>query len=555
MRLAVHRCPRSTVALVATVASLVTGRPAIGQEQDQHSHVGEGLGRVAFPVSCNPEARLRFEHAMAVLHSFWWEEGERAFGSVLEADPACSMGYWGLALNAWGNPFAGGPGKDALTRGAEAARRAASRPAPSRREQGFIAASAALYRDPTARSNAERLQAYADTMARLRGDFPGDTEIAIFYALSLVATAPRTDTTFAQQKRAAAILNPLFARHPNHPGLAHYIIHSDDSPRLASLGLNAARRYAQIAPSAPHAQHMPSHIFVRLGLWDETVASNWKSFMAGIAHARATGQAGATYHELHALDYAVYAYLQRGQDSAAAAAVATGQALELPPAQGGLVTDYNRTAMGARLSLETGNWAAAAGFPAPAPEAPGVAATLSRFTRAIGAARSGKAAVARAEVTALDMIVADLSRQNETYWARIAGIKRDAASAWVRLALGDTVAALDLARAAADSEDVTDKHPVTPAELLPARELQADMLMAARRYAEARKAYLATLAREPGRGRSLFGAARAAELAGNPKAASTGYGHFLELMSKSDGSRPELATARAFVRQKSAEVP
>jgi tetratricopeptide (TPR) repeat protein len=530
--------------LLATVSALTTATPVGAQEAD-HSHGAEGLGRVNFPVSCNAQARARFERAMAVLHSFWWEEGSRAFTAVLEADPNCSMAYWGLALNIWGNPFVGGPGGEALTRGAEAAQRAASRPAPTRREQGFIAATAALYRDAATTPNAARLQAYADTMARLRRDFPRDTEVAIYYALSLVATAPRTDTTFAPQRRAAGILTPLFAKYPRHPGLAHYIIHSNDSPRLGSLGLEAARRYARIAPAAPHAQHMPSHIFVRLGLWDETVASNWKSFMAGIAHARATGQSGATYHELHALDYAVYGYLQRGQDSAARAAVATGHALQIPPAQSALVTNYNRTAMAARIPLETGDWAGAAEFPLPT-EAPGIDAALSRFTRAIGLARSGRPTAARAEVVALDTIAADLKQRQETYWARVVGIKRDAADAWARFASGDTTGALELAHAAADSEDVTDKHPVTPAELLPARELQADMLYTAGRYKEARDAYRVTLEREPGRARSLFGAARAAELAGDRVGAAHEYRSFLKLMDKSDGHRQELATARAF---------
>ncbi|MGH7509992.1 MAG: hypothetical protein ACREMZ_11025 [Gemmatimonadales bacterium] len=536
------------VAILATVATLGTGRFAQAQDADQHSRKIEGLGRVSFQVSCSAEARRRFEHAMAVLHSFWWEEGDRAFGAVLEADPKCAMAHWGLALNAWGNPFAGGPGGAALRRGAEAAERAAALPAPSRREQGFIAAAAALYRDAAATSNAARLRAYADTMTRLRRDFPNDTEIAIYYSLSVVATAPRTDTTFARQKLAAAILNPLFVRYPNHPGLAHYIIHSSDSPKLAALALDAARRYAQIAPAAPHAQHMPSHIFVRLGLWDETVASNWKSFMAGIAHARATGQAGGTSHELHALDYAVYGYLQRGQDSSARATVATGRELHIPPSQNTLVGDYNRTAMAARVPLETGNWAAAAEFPLTVQPDLGVTAALSRFTRAIGAARSGRVGAARLEVAALDAIAGELERREEPYWPRVAAIKRDAAAAWLRLAQGDTAAALALARTAADSEDVTDKHPVTPAELLPARELQADMLLAARRYQEAREAYRLTLEREPGRARSLFGLGRAAELAGDRATATKAYQAYLQLMSKGDGKRPELATARAFVR-------
>jgi tetratricopeptide (TPR) repeat protein len=534
-------------ALAFTAASVLTVTIAAAQERQAHHHGVGQLGQVRFPVSCTPEAQRRFEHAMAVLHSFWWAEGERAFNAVLGADPDCAMAYWGLALSAWSNPFAGGPSGAMLARGAQAAGRAAALPAPSPRERGFIAASAALYRNPAASTNAVRLQAYADTMARLYRDFPGDTEIAIYHSLALVATAPRTDTTFAQQKRAAAILNPLFARYPNHPGLAHYVIHTTDSPQMAALGLDAARRYARIAPAAPHAQHMPSHIFVRLGLWDETVASNWQSYNAGIAHARSSGVNGVTGEELHALDYAVYGYLQRGQDSAARAAVAIARDARVPVPQTMLVGGYNRTAMAARIPLERGDWAAAAEIPL-SPSSAGIAAALTRFARALGAARAGRPDAARVEVAGLDTIAVGLARNQEPYWSRVAGIKRDAAAAWVRFALGDTTGALALAQAAADSEEVTDKHPVTPAELLPARELLGDMLLASGRYAEARKAYQETLRREPGRARSLFGAARAAELAGDRAPARAGYREFLKLMSKADGDRPELAVAEALTQ-------
>jgi len=542
--------PIAAVSSLVTVAALGIVPMATGQDAKAHDHGLGRLGRVSFPVSCTPEAHRRFERAMAVLHSFWWEEGERAFGAVLQADSSCSMAHWGRALNAWGNPFAGGPSGAALAHGAAAAARAASRPLPTPREQGFVNAVAALYRDAAATTNAARLQSYADTMARLQRDFSGDTEIIIYHALALVATAPRTDTTFAQQRRAVALLDPLYEGYPDHPGLAHYIIHSTDSPRLAAHGLNAARRYMRIAPAAPHAQHMPSHIFVRLGLWDETVAANWQSFDAGMAHARATKSPSATSHELHALDYAVYGYLQRGQDSAARHAVATGQALKIPPAQSSLISEYNRTAMAARISLERGDWASAASFPTPPPPETGVAAVLSRFTRAVGAARSGRPGAARADVSALDALAGDLEKRQETYWGRVAAIKRDAAGAWVLFQSGDTAGGLVLAAAAADTEDVTDKHPVTPAELLPARELQADMLLAAGRYAEARAAYRATLAREPGRARSLFGAGRAAQLAGDRRGARESYGEYAKAMERSDGARTELGLARTYLRQR-----
>jgi hypothetical protein len=523
--------------------------PVAAQREDAHRHGLGGLGRVSFPVSCTAEAQRRFEHAMAVLHSFWWEEGERAFGAVLEADSTCALAHWGRALNAWGNPFAGGPTGEALARGTEAAMLAVARPLRTPREQGFANAAAALYRGAPAVSGAARLQAYADTLARLHGDFPRDVEVTIYHALALVATAPRTDTTFAQQKRAIALLDPLYERYPDHPGLAHYIIHSTDSPALASLGLKAARRYTRIAPAAPHAQHMPSHIFVRLGLWDETVAANWQSLEAGVAHARSTGAAGPRPHELHALDYAVYGYLQRGQDSAARRAVAIGESLNVVFTQDALVANYNGTAMAARIPLERGDWAAAAAFPVPPEGERGVAAMLRCFTRALGAARSGRPAAARREVEALDGIARDLAAEEQPYWSRVAAIKRDAARAWTLFQSGDTAGGLALAAVAADSEEVTDKHPVTPAELLPARELHADMLLAAGRYRDALAAYRATLVREPGRSRSFFGAGRAAELAGDRRAAAAWYGKYLEVMMGGDGTRAELATARGALRR------
>src|SRR6266511_3757000 len=273
--------------------ALLTVAPLVSLSAQAHEHglPPERLGRVVFPVSCNAEAQRRFEHAMALLHSFWWEQGPAAFDAVTAADSTCAMAYWGLALNYWGNPLVSGASGENLRQGAAAAARALALGAPTARERGLLAAVGALYRD--------------------HGD---DPEVAMYYALSLVATASATDTTFARQKRAAAILNPLFQRFPGHPGLAHYIIHANDSPRLAALGLDAARRYAQIAPSAPHAQHMPSHIFVRLGLWDETIAANRRSFAAGVEYAQAQQLGGVVAEQFHALDYMVYGYLQEGRD-------------------------------------------------------------------------------------------------------------------------------------------------------------------------------------------------------------------------------------------------
>ncbi|MGH7585269.1 MAG: bacterial transcriptional activator domain-containing protein [Gemmatimonadales bacterium] len=543
------RSIRSPIPLVFLAAAFAAA-PAVAQVHDHGPEHGfDKLGKVSFPVSCNPEAQKRFDYAMTVIHSFWWELGDNAFSDVLAADPSCSMAWWGIALNAWNNPFAGGPAGQGLARGAEAAGKAGAAAATARtpRERGFLNAAAALYRDHATTTNAQRMQAYADTMARLYRDVPNDTEVAIYRALALVATAPRTDTTFANQKQAAAILNPLYAAHPDHPGLAHYIIHANDSPHLASLGLEAARRYAEIAPSAPHAQHMPSHIFVRLGLWDETVGSNLKSYESGVAYSRAAQLPGVASHEFHALDYAVYGYLQRGQDSAARAAVEVARGLTSVRVYNTLVGGYNRLAMEARIPLERGDWAAAAAFTAEdAPDFP-IVAGLAHFTRGIGAARSGNVEAARGAAAALDSIGTVMEGKNEPYWARVARIKGKIVASWASFAAGDTTGGLALAKAAAEEEEVTDKSPVTPGELLPARELHADMLLAAGRPTDAVTAYRATLAREPGRARSVYGIARAMELAGQRDDARRHYQVYLNLMVKADGTRPELAEAKKAV--------
>src|SRR5262245_11195159 len=302
----------------------VAAVPRLSAQAHDHGP-SEQLGQVVFPVSCNPEAQQRFTRAVAGLHSFWWEQGQAAFQAVADADSSCAMASWGMALNAWGNPFAGGPGGNAgkgdpLRRGAAAINHALALGAPTARERGFLAAAAALYRGSDSIPNSRRLQAYSDTLARVYHDFPGDAEVAIYYALSLVATASKADTTYARQKQAAAILNPLYRKYPQHPGLAHYIIHANDSPRLATLGLEAAQRYASIAPAAPHAQHMPSHIFIRLGMWEETIAANKRAFEAGLQYSLTHNQPVAP-ERLHALDYMVYAYLQQGRDREARATV------------------------------------------------------------------------------------------------------------------------------------------------------------------------------------------------------------------------------------------
>jgi hypothetical protein len=534
-----------TTTHISLALALFSATPLMGQDHD-HQHGTERLGRVIFPVSCKPVAQQRFERAMAMLHSFWWEEAPKEFRSALQADPSCAMAHWGLAINSWGNPFTGGPVGDDLKNGAAAASQAGQLGAPTPRERGFIAAVEALYRDHATVPAAVRMRAYSDTMARVYADHRTDPEVSLYYALSLIATASPTDTTFARQKQAAAILNPLFARHPDHPGLAHYIIHANDSPRLADLGLEAARRYAQIAPAAPHAQHMPSHIFIRLGLWEETIAANRRSYDAGIQYVKDQGMQGAWYHEFHALDYMAYGYLQEGRDSAARAIVNEGLAIKVIRGPTPLTRSYNRTSMQARLPLERSDWEAASRFTLTDSATP-FNQMLTHFTRGIGAARTGKIEAAREEVAGLERIERALAERGDMNWSRVAGIKREAVQAWVLLASGDTAGALAAATAAANREDVTEKHPITPGELLPARELEADMHLVLKHYSAARASYLAVLTRERGRARAIFGAARAAELAGDKVAAAKDYQTFLTQMAKADAGRPELAIARAAV--------
>src|SRR6266478_3044579 len=412
---------------VSGALSLIFVAPLRAQEHEHGGAHGEQLGRVVFATSCRPDAQVQFERAMALLHSFWWEEGARAFRGVAAADSTCAMAYWGLALNYWGNPFVGGPQGDNLRRGAANSIRALALGAATPREQGLLAAVGALYRDYETTSNPHRLEAYSDTLARVNRDFPTDPEVPIYYALSLVATASPSDTTFTRQRRAAAILNPLFRRFPEHPGLAHYIIHANDSPQLASLGLDAARRYAEIAPSAPHAQHMPSHIFVRLGLWDETIAANQRAFEAGLEYARAHNEPVAP-ERLHALDYMVYAYLQEGRDRAARSTIDTAQRLVTTGTSDMLLTNYNRVAMEARLPLERSDWAEAARLPVRVAELT-IGAALDHFARGIGAARLGDTARAKLEIAALAATEADMTRRGDSEWARVVAIKRQTVTA------------------------------------------------------------------------------------------------------------------------------
>src|SRR3989441_508974 len=514
--------------------------------QVDHEHHGERLGRVAFPTSCGPAAQAHVERGVALLHSFWYEPAGDAFRDAVAADSTCAMGYWGQAMSLL-HPLWTPPAPAELTAGLAAAERGLGL-ARTPRERDYLAAIDAYYKDDAATDPKTRLLAYAQAMEGLQRRNPRDREAEIFYALTLIALghANATDTTFTYQKRADSILEPLFNREPLHPGLAHYLIHANDVPQLAQLGLYAARRYAEIAPDVPHAQHMPSHIFTRLGMWDADIASNTRS-AAAARRFEVEQQMHALWDQRgHAWDYMVYAYLQQGRDRDAKRIVEEATAVTAGYPVGSLPNAYALAAIPARYALERGRWREAAALAVrPAPEWRATEA-ITRFARALGAARSGDTAATRAEVMALAEIESAEATAGGThaYWAGQVTIQRLAATAWVARAAGDTAEAIRQATAAADLEDVTQKHPVTPRALLPAPELLGDLLLELGRPAEAAGAYAASLTRQPNPARSLFGAARAAELAGDRTTARARYRQYLMLMQRSDGERSEVGIAR-----------
>jgi tetratricopeptide (TPR) repeat protein len=511
-----------------------------------HEHTGvagEQLGSVNFPVSCSPEAQMRFDRGMALLHSFWWSEAHRAFDQVLEADPSCAMAHWGLAMAWRGNPF-GPPPPAALEAGLAASERALALGPPTARERGYVDAVLALYRDYPTVDQRTRSLAYEAALERLHREHPDDPEAAMYFALALTANAPPTDLTFARQKRAGAILGPLFDTMPEHPGIAHYLIHTYDAPPLAHLGVDAALKYSQIAPSVPHAQHMPSHIFTRLGMWEASIVANRGSADAAAEYEEASQIPALTMDRVHAWDYLVYAYLQRGEEEKALGVL---QEKGEKPAGSHLAIDYALAAMPARYALERGDWRAAAALEG-RPSADFTAAqAITHFARGIGAARSGNPAAARAELPRMVAIRDALQRSGDAYWAQVVDAKRLAVEAWIARAEDRNEEALRLAAAAAELEEKAEKHPVTPGPILPARELEGDLLLSLDRHRDALRAYEKTLEREPNRARATFGAARAAELAGDLETAEQFYVAYSDLMSAADRERPELQAARAFL--------
>jgi len=531
--------------LHATLLALLCAASVKAQEAHQHQHE---LGKVNFPISCSDATQEQFNRAVAWLHSFEYEEAEKAFTAITAADPKCGMGYWGVAMSNY-HPIWAPPTAEELKKGQAAVEKAKSVGAGAERERGYIAAIEAFYKDAGAIDHRTRVVAYSEAMEQLSRRYPKDREASVFHALTLIARGMMAnDKSYTNEKKAAEILNRVLASEPEHPGVAHYLIHSYDYSQLAHLALPAARSYAKIAPASAHAQHMPSHIFTRLGLWQEAIRSNLDAEAAAKAYAARNHMTGAWDEQLHAMDYLAYAYLQGAQDKKAKNALDELNAIRRAEPENFKVA-YAFTAIPARYALERRRWSEAAALTLRPIEFPWRrfrwAEAHIHFARAIGAARSGDTTSARQEVEKLAAIRQALVEVKGDYdWGRQVEIQLQAATAWLAQAEGRREEALQLMRGAAESDDSTDKHPVTPGSLIPAREQFADLLLELNRPADALKEFEAALRSAPNRFNGVYGAAKAALALGDQRKAKTYFSQLVELCSQADSERPELEQAK-----------
>ena len=534
--------------------------PAVAQHPHEHSddHSLQKLGRVNFRVSCTPKAQAQFNRAVAWLHSFEYEEAEKAFEQVSVTDPRCGMSYWGMAMSYY-HPLWASPSKVELEKGMKAIDRANAVGAGTQRERDYIKALETFYKDHDKLDHGVRSFAYRDAMEKLHSRYPADREAGIFYSLTLIATGTMDkDETYAAEKKAAKILNRVLAREPKHPGVAHYLIHSYDYPPLAHLALPAARSYARIAPASAHAQHMPSHIFIRMGLWPAAIQSNLEADAAAKTFAIRNRLKGAWDEQLHAMDYLAYAYLQTGQDQEARSVLDELYKIRKaePPS---FKVAYAFGAIPARYALERRQWAEATKLSLN----PGIIESFPwdrfrwaqahiHFARAIGAARTGDVAAAREEVKQLAAIRQSLSEVKGDYdWAGQVEIERQIAFAWLTHAEGNHEEAVKLMRAVADLDDTTEKHPVTPGSILPAREQLGELLLELNQPDKALVEFEVSLRSAPNRFNGLLGAARAAKLASNERKARSYYQKLATLRQKSPNTRAEIDEAKSYLAGRS----
>jgi tetratricopeptide (TPR) repeat protein len=511
------------------------------------SPANKSFGVVNFEMDCNEKVQKDFNIAMELLHSFEYSEAEKQFAKVIAQSPDCAMAYWGVAMSTF-HPLWEPPSEGDLIKGSKAISIAKSIKNKSAKTDGYINAVAAYYDNWRTTDARKRSMNFENAMQRLYTRYPADNESAIFYALSLDAAADPTDKTYARQRKAGDILTALYKSAPDHPGIVHYIIHTYDYPGIANFALDAAKRYADVAPSSSHALHMPSHIFTRLGLWDDCIRSNLNSVAAAKCYAESAGIKGHWDEELHGLDYLVYAYLQKGSNRAVDEQSRYLNSIdEVNPSN--FKVAYAFAAIPSRIMLENRNWNGAAtlslkpGFPwkqFPWQEA------IVHFARALGAAHIGALTQANLELDTLKRLRAVLENNKDAYKAKQVAIQIAGAEAWIALASGKRAQALQTMELAANMEDSTSKHPVTPGEVLPARELYADMLLEVHQYSNALQQYELALQKAPNRFNSLYGAGFAAQKLHNHEKAKYYYNQLTSIADK-NSNRPELSSASRFL--------
>ena len=519
----------------------------------QQEHAAEHFGSAHLATSCSADTQPQFDRAVAMLHSFFFPETVKAFTAIAAAEPACAMAYWGIAMSQRPNPLVPPFSTELLQAGWQAIQKARAANAPTERERDWIEAVAFFYEGYDTVDQKTRTARYERAMGNLHQRYPDDSEIAVFYALALNEAVDLTDKTYYRQLKAAAILEPLAQQLPDHPGIAHLIIHSYDYAPIAARGLPAARRYAALAPSAPHALHMPSHIFSTLGMWHEAIAADLASDAATKAYAArsatASANAAANPARYHSLDFLMNAYLQLGQDKQAKAIVDERNSVSQLPGDYRLSGHTAFAAIPVRYSIERGEWAEAAALgaaPSPYPQAQ----AITSFGRALGAARSGDPAVARRSLAELAPLRVKLVAANETYWAGQVDIYTLAAEAWISMAEGRPRKAITSMRAAADREDHEEKNVAMENRLSPMRELLGELLLEARQPAQAQREFTASLQIVPNRFRSLAGAARAAVLLKHEEDARAYYERLLALTQDADTERPAMLAAREYLAKR-----
>jgi tetratricopeptide (TPR) repeat protein len=517
---------------ISFAAGLITAALTSGAIAQQD----EKLGKVVFPTSCDPAVQTEFDRGVAMLHSYWFLKARRTFEGILQQDPSCAMAHWGVAMDFLGNTLATTPTRADAQAAWDALEKARATGAKTQRERDWIEALSAYFRDHDKVAVDVRLAAYNAAMERMAQNYPDDYEIQAFYALTLQASAPKSDLTYANQIKSAALLEKLFEQNPQHPGVTHYLIHAYDFAPLAEKGIASARRYAGIAPAVPHARHMPSHIYSMVGLWEESIASNATAL-----------EVQPDYY--HASDFTVYAHLQLAQDAKADAMIrkslATADRGDRP------ITFVNFTAkaaMPARYVLERADWTGAAALPMTPTQYP-MADSLIRFTRGLGMARTGDLAGAKDEIEAMKALRATLQRADQSYWADRTEEQMLAVSAWVALKEGAGDQALRFMRAAADNEDGSLKHVAMENRLYPFRELLGELLLESGQPAAALNEFETALKQTPNRFRALWGAARAADSAGDRQKASEYFGKLVDLARNADTERQEIREAKAYLHR------